>query len=226
MSDPLREAAALGRLRADPADQSARRLRRSAGLVVLLVGENPIRAARHARRRRIRQRPASPTRSITRPTSSSPAWRWPWPSMPGCSTSAARARPISPGLGVGAGLPGLRPCPALVADLPARHPRRRRLFGAAVGAHPGLSAGQARQPHRHHHDHVQLHRRRADGLPAGRRAEAAGLDGAADAQLRSKARTCRSSDWLLDGVRPRRALGAAQPVLPARAGHGLRWSGC
>ena len=29
-----------------------------------------------------------------------------------------------------------------------------------LGGDPGLSAGQARQPYRHHHDHVQLHRRR------------------------------------------------------------------
>ncbi len=33
--------------------------------------------------------------------------------------------------------------------------------GGALGARAGLSAGQARQPHRHHHHHVQLHRRRA-----------------------------------------------------------------
>ena len=46
---------------------------------------------------------------------------------------------------------------------------RRRL-----GVHPGLPAGQARQPRRHHHDHVQLHRLGAGGLPARQRAEGAG----------------------------------------------------
>ena len=37
---------------------------------------------------------AGATCSTTPPTSSSPALPWPWPSMPGSSTSAARARPI------------------------------------------------------------------------------------------------------------------------------------
>ena len=58
---------------------------------------------------------------------------------------------------------------------------RRRL-----GVHPRLPAGQARQPRRHHHDHVQLHRLGAGRLPARQRAEGAGLDGARDAQLRRR----------------------------------------
>ena len=33
-----------------------------------------------------------------------------------------------------------------------------------LGLDPGLPAGQARQPHRHHHHHVQFHRREPDGL--------------------------------------------------------------
>ena len=39
-------------------------------------------------------------------------------------------------------------------------------FGARLGFRPGSAAGAARQPSRHHHDHVQLHRRRADDLVA------------------------------------------------------------
>ena len=33
-----------------------------------------------------------------------------------------------------------------------------------LGFHPRLSASQARQPHRHHDDHVQFHRRQPDDL--------------------------------------------------------------
>ena len=68
-----------------------------------------------------------------------------------------------------AGLPRLRRGAAWWLTLPARHPRRRRLR-RRLGVHPGLAAGQARQPHRHHHDHVQLHRLGADGLSARQRA--------------------------------------------------------
>jgi hypothetical protein len=57
------------------------------------------------------------------------------------------------------------------------------LFGAAWALHSGVPAGQARQPYRHHHDHVQLYRRGADGLSAGARADRAGQDGAGDPHL-------------------------------------------
>ena len=46
-------------------------------------------------------------------------------------------------------------------------------FGAGLGFHPGLAPGQARQPHRHHDDHVQFHRLGADGLSPRQRARAA-----------------------------------------------------
>ena len=48
---------------------------------------------------------------------------------------------------------------------------RRRLRG-----HSRLSAGLSRQPHRHHDDHVQLHRLRHHGLPARQRAAQARAD--------------------------------------------------
>ena len=50
--------------------------------------------------------------------------------------------------------------------------RRRFRLRRRLGVHPGLAAGQARQPHRHHDDHVQFHRRGADGLPARQRPQA------------------------------------------------------
>ena len=60
------------------------------------IGDDPLAGARAAgRRRAAARRRRSATRSTTPPTSSSPASRWRSPSMAGCSTSAARARPIS-----------------------------------------------------------------------------------------------------------------------------------
>jgi hypothetical protein len=53
-----------------------------------------------------------------------------------------------------------------------------------LGRDPGLSAGQARQPYRDHHDHVQLHRLRAAGLPAGQRLPGRGLHGPRKRALR------------------------------------------
>ena len=72
-------------------------------------------------------------------------------------------------------------------------PHRGRGGGAVrrrLGLHSRLSAGQARQPHRHHDDHVQLHRLGADDLSAGRRARAAGPAGAAQPRLRARASGC------------------------------------
>ena len=146
----------------------------SSGLIVLADRREPARGRRScsstapsATARR------SATRSTTPPTSSSPASPSPSPSTPACSTSAARARPIS--AGSASALVGARRRPpagpvAAAARDPGRGRVRRRL-----GLHPGLAAGEARQPHRHHDDHVQLHRRRADDLPAGQRADRARL---------------------------------------------------
>ena len=41
------------------------------------------------------------------------------------------------------------------------------LLWCAVGRYPGLSSGQTRQPHRDHHDHVQLYRSCIDEYYAG-----------------------------------------------------------
>jgi ABC-type uncharacterized transport system permease subunit len=57
-----------------------------------------------------------------------------------------------------------------------------------LGGGAGGAAGLARQPHRHHHDHVQLHRRGAAGLPAGGRAEGARQHGARDRAFGASAR--------------------------------------
>ena len=57
------------------------------------------------------------------------------------------------------------------------------VFGAALGFHSRLAAGQARQPCRHHHHHVQLHRLSRDGLSPGARADRAGQDGAGNPHL-------------------------------------------
>ena len=84
----------------------------------------------------------SATRSTTPPTSSSPGSPWRSPSMPGCSTSAARGRPTWAGSGVGlvgiylGWLPGV-----------ARASRSRSLAAALFGGVWGLIPGwlQARR---------------------------------------------------------------------------------
>ncbi len=60
------------------------------------------------------------------------------------------------------------------------------LFGAGWAFIPGLSPGQARQPYRHHHHHVQFHRLGADDLSARQCALAQGLDESRDAHFRSQ----------------------------------------
>ncbi len=67
-----------------------------AGFVVLLVGENPFRAAVILVEAPSAREQASPSRCSTPPTSSSPGFRWRSPRIAACSTSAPRARPISP----------------------------------------------------------------------------------------------------------------------------------
>ena len=59
---------------------------------------------------------------------------------------------------------GPRPrVPALAHRHSAGHPRLHG-GGRLLGLDSRHPAGQARQPHRHHHDHVQLHRREPGGL--------------------------------------------------------------
>ena len=80
-----------------------------------------------------------------------------------------------------AGVPR-RAVAALGAGAAVRHPRRRAVR-RGLGVRPRLPAGEAREPHRHHHDHVQLHRRGAGRLPARQRDEGARVDGAGDREL-------------------------------------------
>ena len=68
-------------------------------------------------------------------------------------------------------------------SLVARGDPRRCPVRRGVRVHPGLSSGQARQPHRHYDDHVQLHRLGLDGLPAGRRSPRPGADECGDARI-------------------------------------------
>ena len=96
-------------------------------------------------------------------------------------------------------------------------------FRRGLGLHPGLAAGQARQPHRHHDDHVQLHRRRADGLSPGRRHQGSGLHEPGDRELpaqRAPAGDARGAGRDRDRHPPL----AAQPLGRHRTGslrHGL-----
>jgi hypothetical protein len=91
------------------------------------------------------------------------------------------------GLGVALVLPGAS-LAALDHGAAGRDPG-----GGAVrrglGADPGLAAGQARQPYRDHHDHVQLHRRGAPELHAGQRAAPEGSMDPATAKF-PRPRTC------------------------------------
>ena len=60
-----------------------------------------------------------------------------------------------------------------------------------LGVHSRVPAGQARQSHRDHHDHVQLHRRGASELPARQRDEARGAAGSGNRASSPPRRTCR-----------------------------------
>ena len=128
--EPPNEAvAALGRHRPAAADQPGRWPSWSPAWSCSRSGENPIAALEAiwslAPSARLT---TSATRSTTPPTSSSPGLRSRSPPMPGCSTSAAMARPISPGSGVIAGRAAAA-VPAVVGDLPDRDPRRCAVGG-------------------------------------------------------------------------------------------------
>jgi hypothetical protein len=78
--------------------------------------------------------------------------------------------------GLGATIGLVLRIPALAPAHSAGHPHLcpiRRLLGLCAG----IPAGQARQPHRHHHNHVQLHRLQPDGLHHQLLAPACGQDG-------------------------------------------------
>ena len=94
--------------------------------MVLLVGENPLARGRHPGRRRLRHGQGIgftlfyATNFIFTGLAVAVAFH------AACSTSAARARPISRGLGVALVVPCARQHAALVADLPAGHRSPRR----------------------------------------------------------------------------------------------------
>jgi hypothetical protein len=67
-------------------------------------------------------------------------------------------------------------------SLDAYLPWRRRVRGG-LGVHSGLSAGDARQPHRDHNDHVQFSGVQPDGVSAGQRGEGRGRHGPGIAHL-------------------------------------------
>ena len=120
--------------------------------------------------------------------------------MPGCSTSAARARRRSPASARRSSASTSASCPACCWSRSAS--LGAALFGAAWAFIPGWLQAKARQPHRHHDDHVQLARQRADGLPARERAAPAGLDDPGDAALSGARRASRSCTrcWARFGI--------------------------
>ena len=123
--------------------------------------------------------PSAPARDrlhpLPPPVSSSPVWRWRWPSTPACSTSAVRAglyrRPRGrSGLSAARGRAAVRPAAA------ARH-HRRRPVRCGLGLHPAWL--QAKRG-----SHIVIttiiiptSSRPPDGLPAGRRLQAARIHG-------------------------------------------------
>ena len=90
-----------------------------------------------------------------------------------------------------------------------------------LGSDPGLASGQARQPHRDHHDHVQLHRRGAAELPADRRAQTLGLDGARHGPLPRGHASADLPGHVLDR-RDRAVPGRAGERVVLRGAAGLR----
>ena len=70
-------------------------------------------------------------------------------------------------------VPSLECCPSGCLDW-------RGIVRCGMGCNPGVSAGQARQPHRDHDDHVQLYRGLFACLSAGRGSEASRRYGPGD----------------------------------------------
>ena len=79
----------------------------------------------------------------------------------------------------------LRALAALVDRAAGRH-RHVGSLRRFVGRRSSLSAGQTRQPHRHHHDHVQLHRSCGSELRAGEPDAACRQHGSCDRPLSPK----------------------------------------
>ena len=153
-----------------------------AGLVVLLVGENPLRCRRHSRGRRIRQRPGHRLHALLRDQLHLHGSR----RRRGVSRRPVQYRRRRAGLYSRArrcaGLPRLRQRAALVADLSAGDPGAA-LVGALWALIPAYL--QAKRG-----SHIVITTIMFNfiaaighGLSSGRRAEAAGFHGAADARF-------------------------------------------
>ena len=108
----------------------------------------------------------------------------------GSSTSAAEGQAMLGGLGTALVCLAV-PWPHWAIAPALRRPRRGAVR-RGLGRGAGLSPGQARQPHRDHHDHVQLHRLGAADPSARERPQGAGLHGARNRPPFRPARTCRA----------------------------------
>jgi hypothetical protein len=95
------------------------------------------------------------------------------------------------GLGVALCLPDV-PLAALDDGASGRDAGRRALR-RGLGRDPGLSAGRARQPHRHHDDHVQPDRRVAAELHARQRPAPAGPDGPGEREFPARHASAHAS---------------------------------
>ena len=118
-----------------------------------------------------------------------------------------------------------------LSDLPARsvagHRRdpRRRLVWRCLRGDSRLSPSQARRPHRHHDDHVQLRRLGADGLSARRRLTRTRAD-----ERRNLPVPCQrhraAVPCVVEAARHRLAGDAVQSFLPAGARLQRSAAGC
>jgi hypothetical protein len=96
-----------------------------------------------------------------------------------------------------------------------------RRCSARLGRDPGLSAGQARQPHRDHHDHVQFHRLGRAGLHAGQRVAGRRLDGPPKPRASPRRRICPTPRFR---GRPRHRVQRAPT--PLNVTFSWRWPAC
>ena len=200
-----------------------------AGIIIALIGENPLEALRPPRPRRrglpggdrlhallhhqlrlhrARRRHRLPLRPLQH-----------WRRGPGLSGRPRR--------GAYRALSG----PLAGARGDSARDRLRHGLRRLLGLHPRLAAGEARQPHRHHDDHVQLPGRGADDLPAGRDLHQAGAAGGREPQIRDRRlaplrpRYLRGLRWeyrpLVSQPEHRRRRGLPRALLVLRLAHAL-----
>ena len=135
--------------------------------------------------------------------------------MPGVFNIGGEGQAYIGGLAGVAGVPVSRTGTRLARDPPRRSSRRWR--AAPLWAlRAGLALRRARQPRRHHHDHVQFHRLGGDDLPARQRPDRARPELAGDASRSPTAAWMPSLGAL---------LGRPSPLnldLPAGAAAGVR----